>query len=169
MQVVHELGHICAAYFAGAQVENVVLHPLAISQTQVSDNSHPLVVVWLGPIVGVVLPLVAFAIAKAMKSPGVYLFRFFAGFCLIANGVYIAFGPGEGGADTGVMMHHGSPRWLMVLFGVACAAGGLSLWNGLGRYFGLGEAKGKVDKNATVVVASLLLATIVLELLVSWM
>jgi hypothetical protein len=41
----------------GGTVERVVLHPLSISRTDVSPNPHPVAVVWLGPIVGSVVPL----------------------------------------------------------------------------------------------------------------
>src|SRR5690606_28809492 len=92
MQIVHELGHILAAWLTGGRVTKVVLHPLAISRTDVDPNPHPLVVVWCGPLVGAVLPLVAFAIARRCARSTVYLFRFFAGFCCVANGVYLGTG-----------------------------------------------------------------------------
>ena len=36
-----------------------------------------------------------------MQVPGVYLFRFFAGFCLISNGVYIGGGSIQGSIGQG--------------------------------------------------------------------
>ena len=60
MQAVHELGHVAAAVVSGGRVATVVLHPATISYTQLASNPHPLFVAWMGPIVGVVLPLVAF-------------------------------------------------------------------------------------------------------------
>ena len=64
MMVVHELGHIVGAFCTGAIVEKVVLHPLAISRTDVGHNPHPLVVIWSGPILGSLLPLVMLLIVK---------------------------------------------------------------------------------------------------------
>ena len=166
MQAVHELGHSVGAWLTRAEVIKVALHPCIISRTDIGHNPHPSVVVWAGPIIGSVLPLLAFLVAKVGRFPGVYLFRFFAGFCLIANGVYIAFGPADGAADTGVMIQHGSPRWVMVLFGMFTAPFGLYLWHRQGKHFGLGEAKGKVSHQAAIVSASLLVAIVGVELMI---
>lgn len=165
MQAVHELGHLIGAWVTGASVIEVALHPLIFSRTDLGDNPHPLAVVWAGPIVGATLPLLVFLLAKLCRSPGIYLFRFFAGFCLIANGAYIAFGPSNGFADTGIMMRYGSPRWLMILFGVLTAPLGLYLLNNQGKHFGLGEAKGQVSRSATTVSSILLIVLLATELL----
>ena len=45
MMIVHEFGHVLHAWFSGANVVKVVLHPLAISRTDVAPNPHPLFVV----------------------------------------------------------------------------------------------------------------------------
>jgi len=159
MQVVHEAGHVLVAHFSGAEVTKVALHPLILSRTDVAENPHPLAVVWDGPLNGSLLPLLLFVIAAAFRFPGVYLLRFFAGFCLIANGVYIGVGHFLAeGADPWVMMESGSPRWLLVLFGVASFPLGLYLWHRQGAHFGLGEAKGKVDPRAVFISAGLFLA-----------
>lgn len=164
MQAVHELGHVVAAWLTKAEIIRIALHPCIISQTEIGHNPHPSIVVWAGPLVGSVLPLLAWLLAKVCRAPGVYLFRFFAGVCLIANGVYIAFGPSEGLADTGVMMEHGSPRWLMALFGIITVPLGLYLWHRQGKHFGLGEAKGHVSRSAAVVSALLLILLAGVEL-----
>jgi hypothetical protein len=57
MQAVHELGHVAGAWLTGGRVEKVVLHPLTISRTDLAHNPAPLLVVWAGPTVGVLLPL----------------------------------------------------------------------------------------------------------------
>ena len=82
MQAVHELGHVAAAIATGGTVSTVVLHPLTISRTDVAENPHPLLVVWAGPFVGVLLPAVAYAVSQAARFRGAFLVRFFAGFCL---------------------------------------------------------------------------------------
>jgi hypothetical protein len=151
MQVVHELGHVTGALLTGGHVERVVLHPCTISQTNVFPNPHPLIEIWAGPFVGAVLPLLVFLLARAMQVPGVYLFRFFAGFCLISNGVYIGGGSIQGLADAGEMLMHGSHRWQLLLFGLLTAPLGLYLWNGIGPKFGLGEANGKVSRPAAII------------------
>lgn len=166
MQALHEFGHVVGARLTKAEVTNVALHPCIISRTDLGHNPHPLLVVWAGPVIGSALPLIAFLLAKVCQVSGVYLFRFFAGFCLIANGVYIAFGPSDGAADTGVMMQHGSPRWILVIFGLLSASLGLYLWHRQGEHFGLGEAKGMVSRKATIVSALLLAAIVGAELII---
>jgi len=167
MQVVHELGHVVGAWMTGGEVVEVVLHPLEFSRTDMRANPRPGVVVWMGPIVGVVLPLLGSWVAKVCRWPGVYMWRVFAGFCLIANGTYIAFGSGERWTDTAVMLAHGTPRWVMVVFGLAAGVAGLYLWNGQGKHFGLGEAKGKADRGAVIVSVGLLTLVVLLELLMA--
>jgi hypothetical protein len=125
-----------------------------------------LAVVWGGPLVGSIFPLLLLALASACRLPGLYMFRFFAGFCLVANGVYIGIGWAlADGADPSVMTENGSPRWLLVLFGLLAAPIGLYLWHRQGSHFGLGEAKGNVNMRAALISATLLLALAGAELL----
>ena len=49
-QAVHELGHAAGAWLSGGKVVKVVLHPCAISRTDVEPNPRPLVVVCVGPL-----------------------------------------------------------------------------------------------------------------------
>lgn len=165
MQVVHEFGHVILARLTGAEVVRVALHPLIVSRTDLGENPHPLAVVWGGPLVGSGLPLLGFAVAAAYRLRAVYLFRFFAGFCLIANGVYIGIGwlLAEG-ADPWLMTQNGSPVWLLGAFGILTVPFGLYLWHRQGPYFGLGEAKGSVDIRATLISAVLCFALTVVEL-----
>ncbi|MFA6100748.1 MAG: hypothetical protein WCV67_05360 [Victivallaceae bacterium] len=167
MQAVHEFGHVIGAWLTNAEVIKVVLHPCVISRTDITHNQHPLVVVWAGPVIGSALPLLAFLAAKIYRTPMIYMFRFFAGFCLIANGVYIAFGPVDGAADTGVMIQHGSPRWIMLVFGILTVLPGLYLWNRQGEYFGLGNANAKVSRRATIISGLLLVAAATLECIIN--
>jgi hypothetical protein len=154
MQAVHELGHVVGALLGGGRIERVVLHPLTISRTDISPNPRPLLAVWAGPVFGVVMPLLLWGVFVLTRLPGAFQFRFFAGFCLIANGGYIAGGSFDGIGDCGEMLRHGSPMWALWLFGVVTVPAGLALWHRLGPHFGLGEAKGKVAPG--VVWASLL-------------
>jgi hypothetical protein len=166
MQAVHEGGHVFMAHVTGGEVINVALHPLIMSRTDVGQNPHPLAVVWGGPVLGSVVPLLAFGLASVCRLPGVYLFRFFAGFCLIANGVYIGVGwLIADGADPWVMTDGGAPRWLLVLFGLIATPLGLYLWHRQGPHFGLASSKGKVSTSAAMISAALLLAIVGLELL----
>jgi hypothetical protein len=164
MQVVHELGHMIGAKLSGGRVARVVLHPLTISQTQISENPHPLFVEWMGPWVGVTLPMLAAVTVWWWGSRFSYLVRFFAGFCLIANGAYIGAGSFRSIGDAGDMLHHGMPIWALWLFGIVTVPFGLLMWNGLGKHFGLGDAKGKVDLISVYIAIILFVATIAIEL-----
>ncbi|MDM8008711.1 MAG: hypothetical protein QUV05_21450 [Phycisphaerae bacterium] len=165
MQAVHELGHVLGAKMTGGTVIRAVLHPLALSRTDVSPNPRPLVVVWAGPIFGAFLPLVVCLIASLLRSPGLYLFRFFAGFCLVANGAYIAAGSLQEIADAGDMLRYGSHHWQLLLFGLITVPLGLCLWNGLGSKFGLGQAKGQVSRTAALISFGLLVLIVAAEIL----
>jgi hypothetical protein len=169
MMAVHELGHVVGAVVTGGRVERVVLHPLTISRTDVSPNPSPLFVVWAGPVLGVLLPLVIFLISKLGRFKWAYLVQFFAGFCLIANGAYIGVGSFGRIGDSGEILRHGSPMWSLWLFGAACFPLGLYLWNGLGPHFGLGTAAGNVDNRAVYVSCGLLVLTVMLEMALSSM
>ena len=60
------------------------------------------------------------------------LAAFFAGFCLIANGVYIGLGSFGQVGDCKTMLQTGSPLWTLWAFGALSAAVGGYLWHKLG-------------------------------------
>jgi hypothetical protein len=167
MQAVHEFGHATAAFMSGGKVAQVVLHPAVISYTRLASNPQPLFVVWMGPVVGVVLPLIAWVVARARRWQGWYLFQFFAGFCLIANGTYLAFGSFSGIGDAGDLVRHGTKMWLLWLFGLTTIPIGLWLWNGLGPHFGFGSSEGKVDRAAAHIMLASLVVLVTLEIVFS--
>jgi hypothetical protein len=145
MQAVHESGHVLGAWLTGGRVARVVLHPLTISRTDLAHNPSPLVVVWAGPAVGIAVPLLIWAVAAAARLPGAFVLRFFAGFCLLANGLYIGVGSFDRVGDCGEMLRHGSEPWQLWLFGAATAPAGLWLWHRQGPHFGLGNGGGHVS------------------------
>ena len=166
MMVVHEFGHALFAWLSHGRVARVVLGPLEFSRTELEVNPHPLVVGWGGALVGVLLPFAVFALWRFLRWPGWWLLQFFAGFCLVANGIYlgvVSFIPNA--ADPGDIMREGCPHWVLVVFGMVAFPAGLALWNGLGTYFGLGVAGGKVNPRAAVATFVFLLALIGAEFL----
>lgn len=170
MMAVHELGHVLAAVATGGTVERVLLHPLTISRTDVFPNPAPLTVAWAGPVIGVLAPLALLVAARTVQWSRTYLVRFFAGFSLIANGGYLGAGSFAGSpnaSDPGVMLAQGSPLWWLWLFAAVTCPLGLYLWNGLGPHFGLGIAKGKVDRRVGYACAGLLVAVLLAESLFS--
>jgi hypothetical protein len=165
MMIVHELGHVIAAWASGEKITKVVLHPLAISRTDTTHDHHPQLVVWGGPIGGVAIPLALLAIALVACRRLRYLFQFFAGFCLVANGVYIGLGWPWLVGDAGDLLRFGASRVALVLFGLLTVPAGFYLWNGLAPSFGLGGARTQVDRRATVAMLLLLVTIVGLEVL----
>jgi hypothetical protein len=139
MQAVHELGHVLAAGITGATVERVVLHPLTISRTDVAGERFPLMIVWGGPVVGILVPLTAWWMVRQRPTVTAHAAGFFAGFCLIANGAYLAYGSFDGIGDAGELLSLGIPRWVMWLFGAVTIPAGFAIWHRLGNRLGFGE------------------------------
>jgi hypothetical protein len=166
MQAGHELGHVACAWAGGETVERVVLHPLVFSRTDVTHDRHPLLVIWGGPAVGTLLPLAAWGVSKLTLPDLAYLTRFFAGFCLIANGAYLGVGSIECVGDAGDLLRYGAPRWALIAYGLSSVPVGLYLWHGRGRHFGLGEARGRVDRRASVGTLCFFLAVLLVEVLI---
>ncbi|HKA07166.1 MAG TPA: hypothetical protein VKD71_07900, partial [Gemmataceae bacterium] len=138
MQAIHEAGHVLGARLTGGRVERVVLHPLTISRTDLAENPQPLFVAWAGPVFGATVPILVWAAASLLHVPGAFVLRFLAGFCLLANGLYIGVGSFDGIGDCGDLLRHGSPTWHLWLFGALTAPTGLWLWHRQGLHFGLG-------------------------------
>lgn len=167
MMIVHELGHVLGAWASGGGVSKVVLHPLVFSQTVLSHNPHPLFVVWCGPVLGVLIPLLLLVVADKTGAPGLYVIRFFTGFCLIANGAYLGVGSFAGVADAGDLIELGARPWMLWVFGILTFPAGFWLWHGLGPKFGLGSARGRVNATATWVVTVLFVLVVFLEVMFS--
>lgn len=162
MQAVHEFGHVLGAWSTGGRVARVVLYPLTISRTDVDPNPRPLLVVWAGPIFGVLLPLMLWVAAIGLRLSGAFVLRFFAGFCLIANGAYIGFGSFGRVGDCAVMLRSGSTIWQLWLFGAVAVPAGFWLWHGHAKDFGLGSSPRQVSARAayTSLIAFLALLTL---------
>ena len=166
MMIVHEAGHVAGAMLSGGTVNRVVLHPLAISRTDVDPNPVPWFVVWAGPILGCLLPLCGWWLCEIRRWKFAYLSRCFAGFCLVSNGAYIGIGSLEQIGDAGDMLRSGSSSWCLWLFGAITVPAGFALWHGLGHHFGLGAGRGKVDADAAWITAVLLAVVLAAEILV---
>jgi hypothetical protein len=138
MQVVHEVGHVAGAWFTGGRVTHVELKPWTISRTDVEPNPRPLVERWSGPIAGSMLPVLAWLTAARARRSWAYLLRFFAGFCLIANGAYLGVGAFWPVGDAADILRIEPARWPLVVFGLVAAIAGFALWHRLGAAFGIG-------------------------------
>ncbi len=161
MQVVHEAGHVMGAIASGGRVAGVKLGPLEFSRTDLISNPHPLLVAWAGPVIGAVVPSVLIPFSRRAR----HYFRFFAGFCLVANGAYIGVGAIEGAGDAGDLLKHGAALWHLIAFGLLSFSAGLFLWHGLGPAFGIGVRGRLISKSealgAFVMAAGLVVAEII--------
>jgi hypothetical protein len=146
LQAVHELGHVVAAWATGGKVIQVVLHPLAISRTDLSPNPSPLTVAWAGPLVGVAIPRALAGLARLMAPHLRPYADFFAGFCLIANGAYIGLGAFNSIGDAGDLLRHGAPLGLLLAFGAVTFPAGLYLWHRASYTFGFGRRSSTTDE-----------------------
>lgn len=141
MMLVHELGHVLAARGTGSAVAAVRVPWVGFSQTEMVRYAEPAwVVVAAGPAAGVVLPVLAWlAVRRVGRGRACEpLARFFAGFCLVANGGYMASALVNAAGDAADLAALGVSRWAIAVPGVIAAGLGLAVWNGLGRSFGLG-------------------------------
>ena len=164
MMAVHEGGHFLCARLTNGQVTSVVLHPFSISRTDVMPNPQPLIVCWGGPIFGCIAPLILWAVCRILSPRFAFLMRFFAGFCLIANGAYIGFGSFEGIGDAGELLRLGTPPPMLWGFGLLAMPTGFWVWHRAGADFGFGPDANTPDPAASRLTAILLIAIVVLEL-----
>jgi len=130
MQAVHEAGHCLAALATGAQIHQVSIPLLGFSYTSVSLARQPLLVIWGGPIFGALAPLSLLILTRHARSR--QSAQFFAGFCLLSNGIYIGIGSFTGIGDCGVLLDYGAALWQLQLFGVITTIGGFYLWHQMG-------------------------------------
>lgn len=143
MMLLHESGHIAAAWATGGTVTRIVWHPLVFSRTDVVPNPSPLVVVWAGPVAGCVVPVFGERVLTLTRSSLAYVGQLFCGFCLLANGGYIGFGGFGAIGDAGEMLRLGSPLWLLVIFGLFTWGLGLWYWHLASFRLGFGHSSPK--------------------------
>jgi hypothetical protein len=160
---VHEFGHVLAACCTGGHVSRVVLSPLALSRTDVMPNPCPLVEVWGGPAFGAGAPLLFWSVWRAARLPGAAWLQGFAGFSLIANGLYIASGVYFPAGDTEELIRLGTSRCLL-LAGVPAAILGLWGIHRLGPGLGTKGLSDAVARRATMFTGLALCATVMVIL-----
>ena len=125
MMAVHELGHVLGCLISGATIEAVILWPWTISQTVRSGSHAPLIDTWAGPLLGMALPALCWLTCRHWPTLGAWVAGW-AGFCLVANGVYLAAGWIETAGDAADLVHLGMPVWSLIAVGAP--ATGLGLW-----------------------------------------
>ena len=108
------------------------------------------------------MPVVLWKAISAFRMPETFVVRFFAGFCLVANGAYIAVASIDRVGDGGEMLRRGSQMWQLWLFGALAVPLGIWIWHGQGVHFGLGRANGKVSVRVANVTPAVAFAFVVL-------
>jgi hypothetical protein len=111
-----------------------------------------------------VLPLLSWLAAHALGMPVAYLLRFFAGFCLIANGAYLGAGMFVPVGDAADLLRSGSSMWPLALFGLIAIPTGLAVWHRQGAQFGLGAQPRPVNRRHVIGCAIVLAVIIAIEL-----
>ncbi|HET6882427.1 MAG TPA: M50 family metallopeptidase, partial [Pirellulales bacterium] len=110
MTALHECGHMLNAWLSGGRVMHVELPPRGLGHTQVSPNPAPRFVAWGGAVWGSLLGTVPVLVVRRGELAR-WFSRLFAGFCLIANGVYLGvgcfFGDPNGADDAHELLRNG--------------------------------------------------------------
>lgn len=129
MMAVHELGHVLGCLVSGATIEVVVLWPWTISETVRSGSAAPLIDTWAGPIVGSVLPVLLWSIIRRWRHAA--WVGGWAGFCCVANGIYLGVGWSDAVGDAGDLLRLGMPAWALAVVGGLMLIGGIWIWHAL--------------------------------------
>jgi hypothetical protein len=84
MTTTHEAGHIVGGWLGGGELRQLELRPWHLPYSLFEPNPHPLLTLWMGPILGIAVPALFALIIRQKWS------WFVANFCVLANGCYLA-------------------------------------------------------------------------------
>ena len=132
MEIIHECGHVLGAH---GQVDGVSIPLVGISSTSYSSGNPAIPALASGPLFGALVPLVLLLLPRSTWW-GRYAW-FFCGFCLIANGVYLAAGVTMSAGDTADLIARGVPIAALVATGTILTIAGFTVWHYNGRWAGL--------------------------------
>jgi hypothetical protein len=132
MMAIHEVGHCLAAWVTGGVVEKVHFPLLGFSQTFYHENPHPLAVAWAGAAGCAVLAALLLRASRNMRRPYQQALLYFAGFSLIANGLYLGLGGFDRVGDCAELLNHGAKLWQLVAVGIGASALGVYSWHRMG-------------------------------------
>lgn len=104
MTFTHEMGHIVGGACCGGKLRSADLLPWHLPYSIFEPDPFPLVTLWAGLILGVLVPV---AVAMIARRDEVW---FIANFCILANGAYIATAwiSGDRYLDTPKLLEHGA-------------------------------------------------------------
>ncbi len=112
MTFTHESGHILAGWLCGATLQRADLLPWHLPYSIFDPDPRPLITLWGGPILGVLIPLAA---ALAIRQGWMWVI---AHFCLLANGAYLATAwfSGDRFLDTPKLLDQGAHPATIVIY-----------------------------------------------------
>ncbi len=104
MTFTHEMGHIIGGTCCGGVLKSADLLPWHLPYSIFDPDPFPLVTLWAGLLIGVLVPVV---FAVIFQRDGMW---FIANFCVLANGAYIATAwfSGDRYLDTPKLLEHGA-------------------------------------------------------------
>jgi hypothetical protein len=116
MAIVHESGHIVCGWSCGGRLQSADLRPWQLPYSLFEPDPHPLVTMWGGPVLGVVVPL---ALARLIRQDWIW---FIAYFCLLSNGLYLAtaWWTGDRYLDTAKLLEHGAHPLSIATYCLLC-------------------------------------------------
>jgi hypothetical protein len=108
----HESGHIVAGWLCGGKLQQASIAPWSLPFSVFAPDPYPLITLWGGPILGVLVPLLAASIVRRAWM------WFIAHFCLLANGSYLACAwiTGERYLDTARLLDAGTHPLTLALY-----------------------------------------------------
>jgi APA family basic amino acid/polyamine antiporter len=144
MQIIHELGHVLAALATGGSVAAVHLPLVGFSRTDAASDA-PRWLVLGGPIFGSLAPIAAL-LALRWLGRGQHtlpLAGALAGFCLLANGVYLASAIVDPVGDAQDLVRLGVPPAALWIPGIAASMLGVFMLRAAAPAFGFAPAIGR--------------------------
>lgn len=134
MVATHEGGHIFGGLAGGGTLVDYDLAPWRMPYSFFAPDPYPLVTLWAGPLLGVLVPIMVAGIAR---KPWLW---FIADFCLLANGIYLALAwlSGDRLLDTPRLLNAGAdPATLLVFCYVTIGIGYLRFRSDCFRYLSI--------------------------------
>lgn len=112
MTFTHESGHLVGGWLSGGELLEFDLLPWHLPHSRFHPDPQPLVTLWAGPVLGVVVPI---SLAWVIRRNWAF---FIADFCLLANGAYIAAGwiAGDTLLDATRLLDQGAHPAMLVLY-----------------------------------------------------
>lgn len=120
MTFFHEIGHVICGFLSGGKLQSADLVPWRLPYSYFEPDPMPLVTLWGGPILGVLIPA---SIAGVVRKSWAW---FVAYFCVLANGTYIALAwfSHERLLDTERLLDHGAhPISIVIYCGLTISIG----------------------------------------------